>query len=60
MPKASARLVYPGIIFDALIRMHLGRGRWWFAARREAWFEARGEAGLEVVWRLFAGGLEVV
>ena len=32
-PKDSARVVYPGIIFDALISMHLGGGGWWEEGR---------------------------
>ena len=32
-PKDSARLVHPGIIFDAPIRMHLGGGGWWEEGR---------------------------
>ena len=39
-PKASACLVYPGIIFAPLIRMHLWGGRWGFGARWGGWFGA--------------------
>ena len=56
VPKASARLLYPGIIFAPLIRMHLGGGRWWFAARRGGGLKRAGEQ----VRRWFGGCLEAV
>ena len=44
-PKDSARMLYPGIIFAPLIRMHLGGGGWWFEARRGGWFGAHTGSG---------------